>query len=77
MIDVAHSAQLVAKLKQFAEKEDIVVRYEAIKADIRKRYEESKQKYHFFRPFRSERPLADHLKETRDLSRSRRKKIDK
>lgn len=63
IIDVAHSAQLVAKFKQFAEEYDVVVKYEAIKADIRKKHEQNKQKYHFFKPFRTEQPIAEHLKE--------------
>ena len=61
IIDVAHSFQLVAKLKRYAEENDVIVRYEAIKNDIRSRYEKSKEKYHFFRPFRSDIPLSEHL----------------
>lgn len=65
-VDIAQSAQLVAKLKTYAEENEVIVRYEAIKAHIRSRAEETKQKYHFFLPFRSERPLTDHLKELRE-----------
>ena len=63
VIDVANSAQLVVKLKAFAEDNDVVVRYETLKTHIRKRREEAAQKYHFFRPFRTERPLSEHLRE--------------
>lgn len=63
IIDVAHSAQLVVKLKAFADANDVIVRYETLKAHIRSVQDRAKQKYHFFRPFGSERPLNEHLKE--------------
>lgn len=62
LIDVANSAQLIAKLKQYAQENHVVVRYEEIKADIRRKYDETRKKYHFFRPFRTEFPLTEHLK---------------
>ena len=62
-IDVANSAQLVVKLKAFAEDNDVVVRYEALKTHIRQRREERALQYHFFRPFRTELPLTQHLRD--------------
>ena len=66
IIDVAHSAQLVVKLKAFAEDNDVIVKFEALKAHIRAAREKSEQKYHFFRPFRAERPLSEYLKEMQE-----------
>ena len=66
MIDVAHSVQLVAKLKAFAEENDVVVKFETLKANIRSHYEATAQKYYFFRPLHTDRPLAEHLKELRN-----------
>ena len=63
IVDAVHSAQLVAKLKKFAEENDVVVRYEQIKQAIREHHERTKQKYHFFLPFRTELSLAEHLHE--------------
>ena len=63
IIDVIDSAQLVVKLKKFAEDNEVIVRYENIKAHIRSAQDKSKQKHHFFRPFRSERPMSEHLGE--------------
>lgn len=63
IIDVAHSAQLVVKLKQFAEEHTIVLKYEGIKDHIRNSHQAGSAKYHFFAPFRSEHPLTEHLKE--------------
>lgn len=66
IVDAAKSIQLVAKLKKYAEENNVIVRYEEIKAHIRSRYDETKQKYSFFRPFRSDIPLYEHLKKLMD-----------
>lgn len=70
-VDVAHSANLVVKLKAFAEDNDVIVRYEQLKTHIRAAREKSHSKYHFFRPFRSERPLVEHLKEMQETFEQR------
>ena len=71
ILDVAHSARLVVKLKAFAEDNDVVVRYETLKTHIRQRLEERAVKYHFFRPFRSDLPLNQHLKEMQETWETR------
>ncbi len=63
LLDVAHSAQLVARLKRFADENKVVVKYENIKHHIRNVHIQTSQKYHFFSPFRSEHALVDHLRE--------------
>ncbi len=60
-IDLISSFQLVAKMKQFAEEKNVVIRYEALKSNIRKAGEERKEKLHFFFAFRSEVPFREHL----------------
>lgn len=72
LIDVAHSAQLVAKMKQFAESNDVIVRYESLKAHLRDSWEQ--RNYKFFHPFRSEHPLADILKDLQETLEKRRRK---
>lgn len=74
LIDVAKSTQLVARLKKYADENNVVVRYELLKANIRKRHDETKQKYHFFRPFRTDRPLPEHLKELKESFEKRKRK---
>lgn len=69
IIDVAHSAQLTAKLKRFADENQIVVRYEAVKDHIQNAREEAALKYHFFQPFQSVSSLSEHLKEMLESSR--------
>lgn len=63
IIDVVNSAQLIVKLKKFAEDNDVIVRYESIKAHIRSVQDKAAQKTSFLHPFRSVRPLHEHLKE--------------
>ena len=63
LIDVAHSCNLAVRLKQFAEENDIIVRYEALKDHILASHERNKENYQFFRPFREVKPLAVLLKE--------------
>ncbi len=73
VIDVANSVQLTAKLKRFAEENNVVVRYEALKEGIRLHYEKTKRKYNFFRPFHSEKPLSEHLKDMMNSLEQRRR----
>lgn len=62
IIDVVHSAQLITKLKAYAEENDVILRYETLKSEIRSWYDEASKKYHFFRPFRIERSLTEHIR---------------
>lgn len=71
IIDVAHSAQLVARMKSFAEENDVIVKVEALKQQIRASWERSSAKYQFFRPYRSERPLSEHLREMQEVLEKR------
>ena len=74
IVDFAHSAQLVAKLRRFAEENNVVVRYEELKLSIRQNQEWAREKYHFFRPFHSQLPLAEHLKQMVDSFEKRKAK---
>ncbi len=62
IIDVVNSANLVVKLRRFAEENDVIVRFEALKQEIRRKRELAKRKYFFFRPFHSDIPLIEHLR---------------
>lgn len=75
LIDAAHSAQLVTKMKQFAEEYQVVLTYEQIKKDIRDRRRERAQKYHFFRPFQTEQSLREHLKDVYENMEKRREEL--
>lgn len=71
ILDVAHSAQLMAKLKRFAEENDVIVKYEGLKDHIRAARQRTSQKYQFFRPFRTERPLGEHLRDMQESLETR------
>ena len=71
IIDVAHSFNLTAKLKQYAEENNVIVKYEALKTNIRSHYEKNTQKYNFFRPFHSDRAISEHLKDMMDSFETR------
>ncbi len=64
-VDVTNSLNLICKLKDFADKNQLVVKYEAVKENIKSYHANNKRKYHYFLPFQSDRPLAEHLKEMR------------
>ena len=75
IFDLVNSANLITKLKKLADEYEIVVRYEELKNHIRITYDETKQKYNFFRPFRSEMSLSDHVKELKIYSEELKNKI--
>lgn len=72
-IDVAYSAQLVTRMKRFADENQVVVKYENLKAHIRSAQDQVKEKAHFLFPFHSTHTLAHNLKEAQEaLEKSRR-----
>lgn len=77
IIDIVNSMQLIEKLKNFADENDIIIKYESIKEHIKEYHQEKKRKYNFFRPFRTDLPLAEHLLEMKknfeQYSRKRKK----
>lgn len=66
IIDFIHSAQLVEKLKKYSVENNVILRYETIKASIRRHHGETKQKYNFFLPFKSDKPISEYLREQLD-----------
>lgn len=63
IIDVAHSCNLVVRLKAFAQEHQVIIRYEALKDHILAAHEKNKAKYRFFHPLREVQPLGELLKE--------------
>lgn len=73
IVDVIHSAQLIMKMKQFAEEYSVVLRYEFIKAHIKSNHRNMKKKVSFLLPFQSDKPLKEHLSEMLEQQRVKRK----
>ena len=73
LLDVAHSANLVVKLKRLAEENAVIIRYEALKDQILESHRKHKANYRFFRPFREVQPLGEVLKEMQETLEKRKK----
>ena len=63
VIDVAYSSHLLAKLKEYADENDVVVKWEHLKAEIRSAQDRAAKRAYFVFAFRSDRALVEHLNE--------------
>ena len=72
LIDVAHSANLAVILRRYAREHQLVLHYEEIKHDIRRRQFKARMRWQFFRPFHSDDSLAERLKELYETRERRR-----
>lgn len=63
LIDVCVSLNILVKIRKFATDNDIVVRYERLKAEIRSKTSQNKQLRNFIIQFRSDRSIYDALQE--------------
>lgn len=62
-IDVSYSCNLVARLKHYADENEVVVKLENFKAHLHAAREQAHIHQQFFFPFRTVRPLREHLRE--------------
>ncbi len=74
IIDVVYSSHLVIKIRQYAEENDIIVKYEQLKAHITEVHEKTNQKVRFFLPLKSDRSLSEHIKDLIGELETRKKK---
>lgn len=63
IIDLCHSLGLMARLRKFAEENEVIIKYENLKAHIRAAQDAAQKKAHFFRSFASDKTLSEHLHE--------------
>ena len=63
-LDVVYSGHLVARIKRYAEENQVVVRYENLKAHIRSVQDQAAARAPFLFPFRTGRNIVEHLKES-------------
>lgn len=66
VIDVTYSAHLVSRMKQFANENQVVIKYEHLKAHIRRAHDRTAIKTRFLFPFHSHLSLAEHLEQAQD-----------
>ena len=71
LIDVVYSSNLIMKLKAYAQENDVVVKYESLKAHIKQFEEKAAMRSHFFFPLKSERSLNEYLHEMRETFEKR------
>lgn len=61
-LDVIYSANIITKMRTFAYENKVIIRYEHVKATIRRRQDAEKQRIHFLFAFHSRENLREHLK---------------
>lgn len=69
-VDMVYSFNVVAKIRSFAKENNILVRYEELKASIRKSALEQKKKYKFLFALKPDIPIKEHLNHYLELIRS-------
>lgn len=65
-LDLVYSFHLISRLKKFADENQVIVRYENLKAHLHAAREHAKLSPRFFFPFITVRPLVEHLREAAD-----------
>ena len=73
-LDLAYSIHLVTRLKQFAEENQVIVKYENLKTHLHVARERAKLAPRFFFPLRTVRPLTEHLREAAEALEELREK---
>ncbi len=73
IIDVCYSSQIVVKIKRYADENNVIVRYEQLKAHIRSIHDKKSMRSLFFLPLHSEISLAEHIKTLRDRLETKKK----
>ena len=63
VIDVVYASHLLAKLKDYADENDVVVKWEHLKAEIRSAQDRAAKRAYFVFAVRADRALLEHLKE--------------
>ena len=61
-VDFGYSINILSKIRKFAVENDILMKYELLKRQIRANNLERREKIRFLMPFKSEVPFADHLR---------------
>lgn len=72
-IDIAHSLNLVWKIKKFAKENNILVKFEELKASIREEQEKTKEKINYLFAFKTKHKLIEVLTEYKNKHENRKK----
>jgi len=71
VIDVSYNANIVARVKRYADEKQVVIHYERLKAVIRSNAEKAMEKTNFLFPFKTAHSLQEHLREREELLEKR------
>ena len=66
IIDFFYSSKLYIKIRKYAKKNNIIVKYEKLKVHIKEETKMAEEKYFFLFPFRQSRKLIEYLDSYRD-----------
>ncbi|MBS5335400.1 MAG: putative ABC transporter permease [Anaerovoracaceae bacterium] len=69
LVDFIYSMGIVSKIRKFAVENQIMIKYEELKLQIRTNAAERMEKNHWFFQFRSEVPFREHLKQYIELNK--------
>lgn len=67
-VDFGYSINILSKIRKFAVENNILMKYELLKRQIRANNLERREKIRFLMPFKAEVPFADHLRRYIDLA---------
>ncbi len=70
LVDLGYSFGIVARVRRFAIDNQILVKYEELKQEIRENAAEHREKVRFLLSFKSEVPLREHLSRYLDIQRA-------
>lgn len=75
-VDIVYTFNIVSKMRAFAIEHNVILRYEAVKSDIREKAEESKEKARFLLAFFTCHPLSEVLEKQVTKLKSLEKNIE-
>ena len=61
IIDAFYSCKLYSKIKKYAKENNIIIKYEQLKIDIKEFQKSVREKYSFLNPFNQTKPLKNYL----------------
>lgn len=61
IIDAFYSCKLYSKIKKYAKENNIIIKYEQLKVDIKEFQKSAREKYSFLNPFNQAKPLKNYL----------------
>lgn len=76
-VDLAHSTQLIRRVKQFAVENEVIVKLDNLKMFIRRSNDKNKQKHSFMFPLHAEKPLSEYMKDMKETFEKKTHKNDK